>query len=67
MSLRFRLRDDPRHPFSEAVGVVGSVTGPAGEEELTVLSRRGAATRVPVADIEALKVFPLQGPPRARP
>jgi hypothetical protein len=62
VSLRYRLHDDPQHPFSEAIGVVSSVAGDPGEQELTVLSRRGGATRVAVADVLAAKVFPARGP-----
>ena len=68
VSIRFRLHDDSGYPFSEAVGVIQAV-GPSeqGSELLFILKRRGEIISVPVADIVAVKLFPLPGeapPPR---
>ena len=59
VSLRFRLHDDT-HPFSEAIGVLSRVSGAPEDPELTILSRRGAATRVRSSDVLAAKVFPAR-------
>jgi ribosome maturation factor RimP len=54
ISIRFRLHDDPEHPFSEAVGVVASV----GDDELMLTKRTGESVVVSTSDILAAKVFP---------
>ncbi len=56
MSIRYRL-DEGTHPFSDAVGVVQSVAGPAGAERVTILGRRGQATSVAVGDVVASKLM----------
>ncbi|MGH2787573.1 MAG: hypothetical protein ACRDJV_06640 [Actinomycetota bacterium] len=58
VSLRFRLHDDPSHPFSEAVGMVQSVRlGDDGTTRLTVVNRRGQVSSVALEDILAAKAF----------
>ena len=54
VSLRYRLHDDPEHPFSEAIGVVMSV----GEDDLQIVGKRGEVVSIPIGDIEASKLFP---------
>ncbi len=57
VSIRYRLHDGD-HAFSEAIGVVQSVT-PPGEDaaRVTVVNRRGEARSVPIEDIVTTKVF----------
>jgi hypothetical protein len=47
------------HPFSEAVGVVASVTADGDSEIVTLIDRKGRAVAIPAPDLLALKVFPL--------
>ena len=54
VSLRYRLHGDPDHPVSEAIGVVMFV----GRDEVSIMTRRGAVTVVPLSDIVAAKTFP---------
>ena len=59
LSLRYRLHDDPAHPFSEAIGVLSSVAPDHGDREtLTIVTRRGETVHVPVSDVVAARVFP---------
>jgi len=59
VSIRFRLHTDPAHPFSEAVGMIQSVTSDAeGIDSVTIVNRRGEVSSVPVNDIVAGKFFP---------
>ena len=55
MSLRYRLHEDPEHPFSEAIGVVMSVD----ESNIQVMNKRGETVSIPIVDIEASKLFPV--------
>jgi hypothetical protein len=57
VSIRFRLHDDPAHPFSEAIGVVRAVRGEQAAEQIEILTRRGEVATVAVADIVASKLF----------
>jgi hypothetical protein len=59
VSVRYRLYSDPEHPFSEAVGVVASVSRVAGTDTITIVNRRGEATHIPAPDLLAAKIFPL--------
>ena len=59
VSVRFRIHDDPEHPFSEAIGVVSSVTDTDGTEIVTIVDRRGVSTHIPARDLLASKLFPL--------
>jgi hypothetical protein len=54
VSVRYTLHDDPEHPFSEAIGVLQSVTG----ARLRILRRRGEVVDVALDDVLAAKVFP---------
>ena len=57
-SLRFRLHDDPAHPFSEAVGVLMSVTHDERGEVLSFVHRSGKTFTIHSADVLAAKLFP---------
>jgi ribosome maturation factor RimP len=60
VSLRYRLRGDPAHPFSEAIGVIQSVgTDEAGTDKLVILNRRADTVEVPIDDVLAAKLFPV--------
>jgi hypothetical protein len=59
VSVRYRIHGDPEHPFSEAVGVVASVTGSGDHEVVTLIDKRGASIAIPAPDLLAVKVFPL--------
>ncbi|HYI43965.1 MAG TPA: hypothetical protein VE174_00690 [Actinomycetota bacterium] len=53
------MHTDPAHPFSEAVGMIQSVTSDAeGIDSVTIVNRRGEVSSVPVNDIVAGKFFP---------
>ena len=58
VSVRFRLRGDPDHPFSEAIGVVMAVDPSDGEETIKILTRRGDEVVVAASDVLARKTFP---------
>jgi hypothetical protein len=59
VSVRYRLHGDPEHPFSEAIGVVASVTSVDGTDTITIVNRRGVTTEIRAPDLLAAKVFPL--------
>jgi ribosomal protein S12 methylthiotransferase accessory factor YcaO len=59
VSIRYRLHDDPAHPFSEAIGVVQAVRDEAGVQQVEVLNRKGEVVIVPVTDVLAAKLFPI--------
>ena len=54
VSVRFRLHDDPAHPFSEAIGVVMSVE----DGVVTLVNKRGESRSFAIEDVLASKVFP---------
>jgi hypothetical protein len=54
VSVRYRLHDDPDHPFSEAIGVVMSVE----DDIVQIVTKRGETRSVPIDDVLASKVFP---------
>ena len=57
-SMRLRLRGDPQHPFTEAIGVVQAVrTDAAGADVLVVVNRRGEQREVRLEDVLAAKIF----------
>ncbi len=58
ISIRFRLHDDPVHPFSEAVGVVSGVEQSEHASRITILTRQGTTVEVATDDVLALKEFP---------
>ena len=58
ISVRYALRGDPDHPFSEAIGVISAVS--EGEHPMiTVLTRDGGAKEISGLDVLAGKVFPF--------
>jgi hypothetical protein len=59
VSLRYRLRDDPEHPFSEAIGYVQSVVTESDKSVVAIVNKRGETTSIAIDDIEAAKLFPL--------
>jgi hypothetical protein len=58
VSLRYRLPPPSDSPFSEAIGVVASVESTESGPSVAILTKRGETKVVPLADIEAAKVFP---------
>lgn len=62
VSVRARLRDDPRHTATDAVGVLRSWQ----DGVLAVERRDGSTARVPERDLLAGKVLPDQPPARRR-
>lgn len=57
MSIRYLLHDD-ESPFSEAVGMVQSISPEAGAAAtLKLVDRRGDPIIVPLADVVAAKAF----------
>ena len=57
VSLRYRLHDDPEHPFSEALGSVQSVTSDKERVVVTLVDKRGKTFDIALEDIEAAKVM----------
>jgi hypothetical protein len=56
--MRLRLRGDPQHPFTEAIGVVQAVRSDAlGAEVVVVVDRRGDQREVRLGDVLAAKIF----------
>jgi hypothetical protein len=58
VSIRFVLRGDPEHPFSEAVGVVQGVRRGGRSDRIEILKRDGRIVSVEARDVLAAKVFP---------
>ena len=58
VSVRYALRGDPEHPFSEAVGTVGSVEGEGRRSTITIFTKRGDRIVIRAGDVLAAKVFP---------
>ena len=57
VSLRYRLHDDPEHPFSEALGAVQSVSIGERGAQISVVDRRGAVLTIDLEDIDTAKVL----------
>jgi hypothetical protein len=58
VSIRYLFHDDA-HPFSEAIGVVMSVSRDEQTEEIVeIMNRRGEVVSVRASDIVAVKEFP---------
>ncbi|HVF54068.1 MAG TPA: hypothetical protein VNC78_10780 [Actinomycetota bacterium] len=57
VSLRYKLRDDPKYPFTELVGVVQSV-GHEDDGRVTIIDRNGRSHQVKVDDVVGAKLFP---------
>lgn len=58
VSIRYALQGDPEHPFSEAIGTVGSVEGEGAEVSITIFTKRGERITLRAGDVLAAKVFP---------
>ena len=58
VSIRYRIHDDPAHPFSEAIGMIQSVDSGSGRDVVEIVNRRGEVAAVAIDDIEAAKLFP---------
>lgn len=58
ISIRYALTGDPEHPFSEAIGVVASVTGEGGTTTIALVDRRGATKEIAASSVLQGKVFP---------
>jgi hypothetical protein len=58
VSIRFVLRGDPDHPFSEAVGVVQAVRATDKTQSIEILKRSGEVVSVEARDVLNAKVFP---------
>ena len=59
VSLRYRLRDDPAHPFSEAIGLVQAVEADESDTlSLKIVDRKGGIKQIAVDDVLAAKIFP---------
>ncbi len=60
VSVRFRVHDDPEHPWSEAVGVIQAVFDPGTDDaRLSIVSRRGDIREIRVENVVAYKLFPV--------
>lgn len=53
ISVRYRVHDDPAHPFSEAIGMVQKVA----DGRVEVVNRRGEVARFAFEDLVAGKVW----------
>ena len=58
ISIRYRLHDDPEHPFSEAIGVISGVQQTEQGQSIAILTRRGQTVDIATDDVLALKEFP---------
>jgi hypothetical protein len=58
VSVRYALKGDPQHPFSEAIGMVASVDDRGTDTSITIFNKRGERIELRVADVLAAKVFP---------
>ena len=58
VSLRYRLHDDPAHPFSEAIGVVMSVEEQSGRPHVVILTKKSERRAIPIDDVIAGKLLP---------
>ncbi len=58
VSVRYKLRDDPRHQFSEVVGVVMGIQDSERGELITILNRQAEQVVVASKDVVARKMFP---------
>ncbi len=57
VSIRYRLLDDPEHPFSEAVGIVMGVDGSGDDALVSIVKRTGQVVETRAGDILAAKRF----------
>lgn len=57
ISIRYALKDNPEHPFSEAIGVISGVSHDE-RPTITVMDRDGKSTLIDASDVLQGKVFP---------
>lgn len=58
VSVRYRVHDDPAHPFSEAIGMVQEVApDPSGRIVIAIVNRRGVTYRFDMDDLIAGKAW----------
>lgn len=55
--MRYRLHGDPAHQFTEAIGMVQSVSTEESGPHVSLVNKRGEVVDVAVSDIEAAKVL----------
>ncbi|MBW3590541.1 MAG: hypothetical protein KY393_01605 [Actinobacteria bacterium] len=65
MSILFRIKGDPEHPFSEAVGVLQRID--SDPTTYHVLRRSGEVVEVPEQSVVTLKLMPAARGPLRRP
>ena len=58
VSIRYALRGDPEHPFSEAIGMVASVEDADEGSTIVIFTKRGKRLAIRAGDVLAAKVFP---------
>ncbi|MGH2768220.1 MAG: hypothetical protein ACREJP_00430 [Candidatus Methylomirabilales bacterium] len=62
VSLLFRITGDPRHPFSEVVGLLQRIeTDPEGLRTFLVIRRDGTLVSVPEPEVIRSKLVPTSG------
>ena len=57
VTLRYRLRDESEHPFSEALGTLQSVTPGEGGVQISLVNRRGELLTLDLEDVENAKLM----------
>lgn len=57
ISIRYALKGNPEHPFSEAIGVISAVTQGA-DPTISIMGRDGHTTEVGSSSVLQGKVFP---------
>ena len=55
--MRYRLRDDSEHPFSEALGTLQSVTPGESGVQISLVNRRGEVLTLDLNDVETAKLM----------
>jgi hypothetical protein len=58
ISIRYALAGDPEHPFSEAIGVISSVSE-RDQPTITILGRDGKTREIAASSVLQGKVFPI--------
>ena len=65
VSIRFKVLNDPEHPFSEAIGVVMAVKpDETGRPTVSIVNRHGDTVAVAIDDVLAGKAWTDDDPPR---
>ena len=58
ISIRYALKGDPEHPFSEAIGVISGISE-SDDPTIAIIDREGKTTEVLGSDVLQGKVFPV--------